>query len=153
MIAVRVITLDDNLQQLVGEINQASWDDANEMSEFDIEALSAYLERQDTLFVACHDIVESDRTLLGIASSRLEIKPYEKERWLYVDEVDVCANQRQKGAGKAIMRKLIEIANDNDCEEVWLGAEVDNQAANALYRALDPDDVAQVIGYTYEIDD
>ena len=153
MIAVRVITLDDSLQQLVGEINQASWDDANEMSEFDVEELSAYLERQDTLFVACHDIGENDRTLLGIASSRLEIKPYEKSRWLYVDEVDVCADQRQKGAGKAIMRKLIEIANDNDCEEVWLGTEVDNQAANALYRSLDPDDVAQIIGYTYEIDD
>ncbi len=152
MIAVRIITIDDNLPQLVEEINQASWDDANEMSKFDVEALAAYLKRQDTLFVACHDIAENDRTLLGIASSRLEMKPYDNARWLYVDEVDVCADQRKKGAGKAIMRKLIEIANDTDCKEVWLGTEVDNHAANALYRTLDPDEIAHVIGYTYETD-
>lgn len=153
MMTVSIITADSDLQGLVDEINQASWDDANEMSKYDVEALSAYLKRQDTLFVACHDIVEAGRTLLGFASSRLEIKPYNKELWLYVDEVDVCANQRQKGAGKAIMRKLIEFADEADCEEVWLGTEVDNQAANALYRSLKPDDIGQVIGYTYEIED
>ncbi|MDH3642103.1 MAG: GNAT family N-acetyltransferase [Gammaproteobacteria bacterium] len=153
MIAVTVITIHDDLQRLVEEINQASWDDANEMTRYDVEALSAYLERQDTLFIACHDIAEGDRVLMGIASSRLEIKPYDKERWIYVDEVDVCANQRQKGAGKAMMRKLIGIANDMGCEEVWLGTEVDNRAANALYESVEPDDVARVIGYTYETDD
>jgi ribosomal protein S18 acetylase RimI-like enzyme len=152
LITVRVITIDDALQKLVEDINQASWDDANEMSQFDVEGLSAYLKSQDTVFVACYDIIDSHRTLLGIASARLEIKPYDKMRWLYVDEVDVCADQRKKGAGKAIMRKLVEIASDTGCEEVWLGAEVENQAANALYRSLDPDDVAQVVGYTYKTD-
>ena len=146
MIAVSVITIDDDLQKLVEDINQASRDDANEMSQFDVEGLSAYLESRDTIFVACYDIVDSDRTLLGVASARLEIKPYDKMRWLYVDEVDDCADQRKKGTGKAIMRKLIETSSDAGCEEVWLGTEVDNQAANALYRSLDPDDVAQFLG-------
>ena len=36
--------------------------------------------------------------------------------------------------------------------EVWLATEVDNDAANALYRSLEPDDVAEVVGYTYEAD-
>ena len=88
-----------------------------------------------------------------MASSRIEIKPYDQELWLYVDEVDVCSDQRQKGAGKAIMSKLIEIAKDKGCEEVWLGTEVDNLPANALYRLLDPDDVANVVGYTFETDE
>ncbi|NJK51929.1 MAG: GNAT family N-acetyltransferase [Leptolyngbyaceae cyanobacterium SU_3_3] len=152
MIAVKVIAIDDDIYKLVEDINNASWDDANEMSQYDVEGLSAYLTSQDTIFVSCYDIVDSNKILLGIASARLEIKPYEKIRWLYVDEVDVCADQRKKGAGKAIMRKLIEIASDTGCEEVWLGAEVDNQSANALYQSLDPDDVAQIIGYTYETD-
>ncbi|MFE4105995.1 GNAT family N-acetyltransferase [Almyronema epifaneia] len=152
MIAVKVIAIDDDLQKLVEDINNASWDDANEMSQFNVEELSTYLNSQDTIFVACYDIVDSNKILLGIASARLEIKPYKKMRWLYVDEVDVCANQRKKGAGKAIMRKLIEIANDTGCEEVWLGTEVDNQAANALYQALEPDNVAQFVGYTYATD-
>ncbi len=144
--------MDDDLQKLVNDINQASWDDANEMSHYDVEGLSAYLKSQGTVFVACYDIADSDRTLLGIGSARLEIKPYDKMQWLYVDEVDVCADQRKKGAGKAIMQKLIEIASDIGCQEVWLGTEVDNKAANALYRSLGPDDVAEVVGYTYEMD-
>ena len=105
----------------------------------------------DTRFVACHDVGADGRTLLGIASARVEPKPYGGERWLYVDEVDVCADQRRRGAGRAMMRTLIDLARDAGCEEVWLGAERDNHAANALYRALDPDEVAEVIGYTYVI--
>ena len=145
-----LISAADDLELLVDEINQALWDNANDMSRYEVDALLNYLERQDTIFVACHEVVNAGRTLLGIASSRLELKPYDNERWLYIDEVDVCANQRRKGAGKAIMGKLIEIARQADCAEVWLGTEVDNQAANALYRSLDPTEVEQFIGYTFD---
>lgn len=153
MITTKIITPADDLLQLVNEINAAEWDDANEMSDYDVESLATYLDRQDTLFVACHEVTAKGRTLLGFASSRFELKPYNKEKWLYVDEVDVCANQRRNGVGKLIVKKLLELADAADCEEVWLGTEVDNHPANALYQSLDPDDVAQVIGYTYELDD
>lgn len=102
------------------------------------------------MFATCHDVTEAGRTLLGVASARIGIKPYDHERWLYIDEVDVCADQRQRGAGKAIMRKFIELAKLAGCGEVWLGTEEDNDAANALYRSLNPDDVEKFIGYTYE---
>ncbi len=151
MISVKVLARDDDLQQLVNEINSASWDDANGMSTYDAEALSDYLDHQGTVFVVCHDTIGDHSTLLGLGSARLEVKPYGRERWLYVDEVDVCSDQRQKGAGKAIMKKFIDIAIESESDEVWLGTESDNHAANALYRSLNPDDVAQVIGYTYEI--
>ncbi len=147
---IRIIGLSDDLHLLVEQINSALWDASNEMSKYDAESLEAYLQRQDTIFLACHD---SEGTLLGIASSRIEMKPYGKEFWLYVDEVDVCTDQRRKGAAKLIMRRLIEIAEDHDCEELWLGAEAENLPANALYRSLDPDEVSNVIGYTYEMDD
>jgi ribosomal protein S18 acetylase RimI-like enzyme len=153
MIDVNIITPSDDLSKIVHEINHASWDRANEMSVYDVESLLTYLERQDTLFVICHDISSDPPTLLGIASSRIEIKPYGRELWLYVDEVDVCSDQRRKGAGKAIMQKLIEIAIEKRCEEVWLGAEVENMAANALYLSLEPDEVSQVVGYTFEINE
>lgn len=153
MMVVEVVTLASDLDALVAAINQASWDDANEMSEYDVPALQAYLERQDTVFVACFEKVDGQSRLLGMASSRMEIKPYGHERWLYVDEVDVCADQRQRGAGKLIMQKLLQIAVEAGCEELWLGTEVDNLPANALYRSLDPDDIADVIGYTYETDE
>ncbi len=151
MIEVNRMTPADDLNKIVHEINHAAWDSTNEMSEYDVASLSIYLERQDTLFVTCHDVTSDPPTLLGIASARIEIKPYGRELWLYVDEVDVCSDQRRKGAGKAIMQKLIEIAREKGCEEVWLGAEVENLAANALYLALEPDDVSQVVGYTFKI--
>lgn len=153
MIEVNLLTLADDLSKIVHEINHASWDSANEMSIYDVVSLSTYLERQDTLFVTCYDISSDPPTLLGIASSRIEIKPYGGQLWLYVDEVDVCSDQRRKGAGKAIMEKLLEIANEKGCEEVWLGAEGENMAANALYRSLKPDQVSQVVGYTFEINE
>jgi len=151
MITVEIVTTDDDLDRLVDEINRAQWDDANEMSEYDVAALSAYLACQDTLFVACYDVIGTSRTLCGIASSRLQPRPYGKMRWLYVDEVDVCVDQRQKGAGKAMMRKLIEFAREADCHELWLGTEPENEAANTLYRSLDPGSVERFIGYTYAL--
>lgn len=149
MIIVSSVTLADNLQQLVEEINHACWDNANDIAMHDVAALSAYLERQDTLFMVCHDVTEAGRTLLGVASARIQLKPYGHERWLYVDEVDVCTDQRRRGAGKAIMRRLLELAEEAGCRETWLGTEEDNDAAHALYLSLNPGDVEKFVGYTY----
>jgi len=153
MIETAVVNAQDDVAQLVDDINRAAWDDTNEMSAYDVPSLLAYLERQDTLFVTCYQIQPAVRILIGVASSRFESKPYGGERWLYVDEVDVCSDHRRKGAGTAIMNKLFELAREADCEDIWLGTEVENNAANALYESLDPDDVANVIGYTYELDE
>jgi len=146
--AVTVTSLDDDLEQVVSDINQAAWDDANEITPYDSLSLAAYLKCQDTLFLTCYNNTPTSTTLLGIASARFEMKPYDQEKWLYIDELDVCADQRNRGAGTAIMRKLIDLAEINGCEEVWLGTEPDNTAANALYN-----NIVQFIGYTYEIDE
>ena len=117
-----------------------------------MSALKAYLQREGTIFLACYEVTKGTSALLGIASSRVEIKPYGEELWLYVDEVDVFSDQRQKGVGKFIMQYLMEIATNKGCEEMWLGAEADNLPANALYKSLKPDEIMEVIGYTYETD-
>lgn len=153
MILIKKITPAEELAKIVDEINRASWDEDNEMLEYGVESLAAYIKRQDTIFITCHDVSSGQATLMGVASSRLEIKPHGKEPWLYVDEVNVCSDQRQKGAGKAIMRHLIEFARESGCEEVWLATEADNTPAKALYQSLDPDDVAEVVGYTFETHD
>jgi ribosomal protein S18 acetylase RimI-like enzyme len=150
---ILAIKLEDDLPALVHDINSAQWDVANEMTEYKAEDLADYLRRQDTVFIACYDTESRHRSLLGIASARIQIKPYDKELWLYIDEVDVCADQRQKGAGKAMMRALIAIARENGCQEVWLGTEVDNTSANALYKSLKPDEIEQFVGYSYRVDE
>jgi len=150
---VSIVSPHDNLERIVDDINTASWDEANEITAYDVQSLTTYLKHQDTLFIVCYDNTPTIRVLMGFCSGRFEIKPYAQEKWLYVDELDVCANQRKKGAGTAIMEKLLELADEADCEEVWLGTEVDNVAANALYSSLKPDDVETFIGYTYEMDE
>ncbi len=153
MIEVDVVTKQSDLETLVKEINAASWDAANDVCAYAVESLTNYLSRQDTVFVVAHDRQGTETTFVGMASARIEIKPYENQRWLYVDEVDVCVDQRKKGAGTAIMKKLLEIAKEADCEELWLGTELDNEPANALYQSLDPDEVEKFVGYNYELDD
>jgi GNAT superfamily N-acetyltransferase len=71
--------------------------------------------------VARHESEGTERTLLGFASGRIEMKPYGSEQWLYFDEVDVAVDQRRRGAGRAVMTKLFGIARRAGCVEVWLG--------------------------------
>ena len=150
MVHARRITIESNLDQLVREINAGEWDEANDLVAYDVESLRAYLDRQDTVLVACHDD-EGDRSrLVGIASGRLEIKPYGRQRWLYIDEVDVAVDQRRKGGGVAIMQAMFAIAREAGCVEVWLGTEPDNTAANALYGSLDASEREDFVGYLWE---
>ena len=115
---VQTVSAQDDLAKLVREINSAKWDDDNAMPEYSEEALVAYIQRADTLFLTCYEATQTASVLLGIASARVEMKPYGEELWLYVDEVDVCADQRRKGAGKQLMQELIKIAEAKGCEEV-----------------------------------
>lgn len=150
---IQLLTIDDDLEHLVAKINSACWDSANDIVEYSVSALRTYLTREGTIFLACYETsAEEDSALLGIASSRIEIKPYDCSQWLYVDELDVCADKRRSGAGTFMMQALIKIAEERGCDELWLGTESDNIPANALYRSLKPDEVTQFIGYTYEFD-
>ena len=141
------ISTESELTSIVNDINNATWDDANDVCAYDEVSLKAYLEKEDTIFLVCYDDAEN---FLGMASGRIELKPYDQESWLYVDEVDVCVDQRRKGAGAAIMRKMLEIARQENCEELWLGTEMDNVPANALYKSLTPSEVDAFMGYTFK---
>lgn len=151
-LSVRFLSAEDELEAVVNQINSAEWDEANDMGLYSAEALSYYLEQQDNLFAVCYLKQESSSELAGVASARVQSKPYDRERWLYIDEVDTAANLRGKGVGTALMKLLLDFADENDLEEAWLGTEIDNDAANALYRSLDPDEVERFVGYTFELD-
>ena len=153
MLNTRTISRDDDLETLVDQINAAQWDEANAIEIYTPAALTAYLGSEGAIFVVCYDDAGDTEVFCGMASAKILLKPYEHETWLYVEEVDVCVDQRQKGVGKALMNKLIDIAEENDCEELWLGTEVDNFPANALYQSMSPDDVEQVVGYTFASQD
>ena len=150
---VITVSPDDDLNVLVAHINAAQWDAVNEMGTYQVDALQSYLRVKDAVFVVCYLVDSDSRVFAGMASARLEQKPYDFEKWLYIDEVDTCSNLRKQGVGTALMNKLLEIANENDCDEVWLGADAENSLANSFYRSLQPDSVDAVVGYTFELED
>lgn len=137
---------------LVSQINNAAWDEENDIAEYSAAALRSYLLKQDTIFLTCHKSDGEEAELLGMASARLEQKPYRNLKWMYVDEVDVCSNHRGKGVGTALMNRLMEIGKENSCFELWLGAESKNTPANKFYAALNPDGIDECIGYTFELE-
>lgn len=151
-LSVRFLSAEDELEAVVNQINSAEWDEDNDIGLYSAEALRYYLQRQDNLFAVCYLAQESSSVLAGIASARVQSRPYDRERWLYIDEVDAAANLRGRGVGTALMKLLLDFADENDLDEAWLGTETDNDAANALYRSLDPDQVERFVGYTFELD-
>lgn len=150
---VRVVTPEDDLTTLVDHINAAQWDEANETQPYAVDALRSYLRIRDAVFVVCYLVDGEKREFAGMASGRLEHKPYDFEKWLYIDEIDTCSNLRKQGVGTAVMNKLLEIADENDCDELWLATEVENSSARSFYESLKPDSIDAVIGYTFELDD
>ena len=151
-LTTKFVTQSDDLDAIVADINSAQWDAANDMTDYQVDSLRYYLGQVDTLFLVCYLTQASGSVLGGIASARIQHKPYDKMKWLYIDEVDTVANLRQRGIGTSMMKYLLEYADENDFEEVWLGTEVENIPARKLYESLGPDFIDQVVGFTFELD-
>lgn len=149
---IKLISRSDNLIRLVESINKADWDEGNEIEEYAVDSLRSYLEKPDTVFLACFHSGIASTGIAGMASGRFKQKPYGNCKWLYMDEIDTCVNFRRQGVGTAMMLELLSLARQNDCEEVWLGTEQWNDAANKFYESLLPTAVDAVIGCIFEIE-
>ena len=148
---VKRITLDANLPKLASKINAAQWDDENELDEADFtaESLEWYLSDDDNFFFAC--FAGSD--IAGIVSAQVLRRAYGKIRTLYVDEIDTAVNFRRQGVATALMAEIKKLADETDSYDLWLGAEKTNAGAQALYASLQPDEVEEFVGYTWNLDD
>lgn len=148
MISIKQITANDDLNKIVLEIQGATWVAASEISpeDYSVEDLKEYLLKTETVFLVAY----SDEKLAGMASAKILNKPT-GDIWLYIDEVDVCEDKQRQGVGRELMAYMIKFAQEYDCDEVWIGSEVDNIPANALYNSLNPSEIQKCIGYTFII--
>lgn len=62
----------------------------------------------------------------------------DKSTELYVDEVGTASTHLRQGIATKMMLEMFAWGRELGCEEAWLGTELDNDAANALYRNLGP---------------
>lgn len=90
--------------------------------------LNAYLAEPNHWLV----IAKLDGTVIGKCTAMVHKRPDKKDE-LYIDEIDVIEKLRCNGIGKRILAKILELADERDCEECWLGTEKDNIAARKLY--------------------
>ena len=98
--------------------------------EIDPARLAAYLADPGHLMV----LALADGEVVGQARAMLHRHPDEPTE-LYIDNLGVTPDRRREGIAGRLLDELVAWGRENGCEEAWVGTEVDNEAARALYEA------------------
>lgn len=93
------------------------------------DRLMAYLDAPGHLMVLAFD----DDLVVGQCVGVVHYHP-DKVTELYVDEVGTASAYLRQGIATGMLTELFAWARELGCEEAWLGTELDNDAANGLYR-------------------
>ncbi|WP_299192975.1 GNAT family N-acetyltransferase [uncultured Erythrobacter sp.] len=71
----------------------------------------------------------------------------DKPTELFLDEIGTGDDWRRQGIARALMQLVFERADAENIEEIWLGTEPDNDAANGLYQTFKHEREDAVIYY------
>jgi ribosomal protein S18 acetylase RimI-like enzyme len=77
----------------------------------------------------------------------------DKARELFVNEVSVARAYRRRGVGLRLMRTMLDHARALGCREAWVMTDVDNRAANGLYRRAGGAAKDGLVMYGYDLAD
>jgi ribosomal protein S18 acetylase RimI-like enzyme len=66
--------------------------------------------------------------------SGVETTHPDKGTEMFIYELSVLPDARLRGVGTALVRALADVARERGCYGMWVGTEVDNEAAQATYR-------------------
>ena len=99
------------------------------------ERLSAYLTGRGHIMVLALD----DDLIVGQCAGVVHHHP-DKVTELYVDEVGTATVYLRQGIASAMLTELFAWGRELGCAEAWLGTEIDNDAANGLYRRFGGDE-------------
>jgi ribosomal protein S18 acetylase RimI-like enzyme len=75
----------------------------------------------------------------------------DKPTELYVDEVGTASTHLRQGVATMMMEAMFAWGRELGCEEAWLGTELDNDAANALYRRFRPEEDEAIQYYLFKL--
>lgn len=142
---VRRITSGDDTFEVANRIRPEQWGPDNEMEAYDQTALRQFLSHDDNVLLVAYDADE----IVGLLLATKIYMPYKNSHWMYVDELDTRPSHRRQGVARALMEHLFTVTKEMGMNEVWLGTEHNNTAAQKLYESLGPAEVERMIGYTY----
>ena len=74
--------------------------------------------------------------IVGLATCFINFSTFNVKSYLYIHDIVVYADFRNKGLGKALMEKLIEISTERDYCKITLEVREDNFQAQGLYFSL-----------------
>lgn len=104
--------------------------------------LRAYLANPaNWLGVAVHEEV-----VVGMVMAVIHTHP-DKPTELFLDEIGTGDDWRRKGIARLLMQTVFDRADAQGIEEIWLGTEPDNVAANGLYKGFKHEREDAVIYY------
>ena len=75
----------------------------------------------------------------------------DKPSELYVDEVGTASSHLRRGVATGMIIEMFAWGKELGCTEAWLGTELDNHAANALYRRFKPDEDEAIQYYLFSL--
>ena len=86
--------------------------------------------------------------VVGFASGTVLMHP-DKPLGFFVNEVGVDDAYRRQGIATRLVRRIIDLARERGCEEIWLATEGDNEAARGLYRSLGSKETEDIVMYEF----
>ena len=77
-----------------------------------------------------------DGVIVGLATCFIPFSTFNVKPYLYIHDLVVYSDYRNKGFGKALMEKLIELSKERDYCKITLEVREDNFQAQGLYYSL-----------------
>jgi ribosomal protein S18 acetylase RimI-like enzyme len=92
-----------------------------------------------------------DGRAIGFVSG-VEMTHPDKGTEMFLYELDVHPDHRNRGVGRALVRALADLARDNGCYGMWVLTDADNPAALAAYGAAGagPPDEQVMLSWTFD---
>lgn len=110
------------------------------------ERMRAYLRDRNHFMVLALD----GNLVVGQCAAVLHRHP-DKPDELYVDEVGTASNYLRQGIATAMLQEMFAWGRELGCTEAWLGTELDNHAANGLYRRFRPSEDEAIQYYLFSL--
>jgi aminoglycoside 6'-N-acetyltransferase I len=89
-----------------------------------------------------------DGVLIGFGSAVHYVHP-DKPPQLWINEVGVAGSHQKRGVAKAIVARLVALADELGCTEAWVLTDDANTAARALYRSAGGTETTGVVMTTF----
>lgn len=110
------------------------------------ERVRAYLADDAHIMVVAID----GATVVGQCAAVIHRHP-DQATELYIDNLGVAETHRRRGIARELVARMFEIGRARGCAEAWVGTELDNDAANALYAGLGAEPVETFNLHLYKL--